>query len=106
MTLATDGKGLSEMGLDVATGKDCRFLEGALREDREICEIPGSPANRMDFKGVSTMMQMLEGDGPAPGAWTVAAQTPPAREDKGSSVSEQRTGDRKRRRPVPSHNPK
>lgn len=56
--MATDGKGLSEVALDVATGQDCRVLEGALREDREICEVPGSSATRDDFKGMSTIMEM------------------------------------------------
>lgn len=67
--LATDGKGLSEVALDAATGQDCRVLEGALREDREICEVPGSSATRDDFKGMSTIMEMLEAAEPAkPGA--------------------------------------
>lgn len=58
VVMATDGKGLSEVALDAATGHDCRLLEGALREDREICEIPGSSATRNDFKGMSTIMEM------------------------------------------------
>lgn len=50
-TLAT-GKGTGEHALDLVTGKDCRFLEGLVREDRKICESPGSPATAEDFKGV------------------------------------------------------
>ena len=66
VVMATDGKGLSEVALDVATGHDCRVLEGALREDREICEVPGSSATRDDFKGMSTIMEMLEARNGAP----------------------------------------
>ena len=72
VTIAAKGKGVSEIVLDAATGKDCRFLEGAVRKDREICETPGSPATRSDFKGVSTVVGMLEAER------VRAAERPPA----------------------------
>jgi len=59
---AVNGKGLAEDGVDVATGKDCRVIEGVTRKDRKLCETPGSPATEKDFKGLSGM-----GDDPAPG---------------------------------------
>ena len=54
-TLAT-GKGLGDHALDVATGDDCRFLEGLMRKDRNICETPGSPGTAGDFQGVSDLV--------------------------------------------------
>jgi hypothetical protein len=53
-TLAT-GKGLGDHALDLATGDDCRFLEGLVRKDRNICETPGSPGTAGDFQGVSDL---------------------------------------------------
>lgn len=50
---AVNGKGLVEDGIDVVTGKDCRLIEGAVREDRQTCEPRGSPATDKDFKGLS-----------------------------------------------------
>jgi hypothetical protein len=46
------GKSLSELALSWATGKDCRFMEGLLREDRKICEERDSPATDKDFNGL------------------------------------------------------
>ena len=46
------GKSLSEQGLDLATGKDCRVVEAALRDDRQFCEVRGSDATKSDFKGL------------------------------------------------------
>jgi len=50
---AVNGKGLAEDGVDLATGKDCRLIEGASREDRKVCETRGSAATKKDFKGLS-----------------------------------------------------
>lgn len=58
---AINGKGLVEDGVDVATGKDCRVIEGVTRSDRKVCETRGSPPTNKDFKGLEGM-----GDDPAP----------------------------------------
>ena len=58
-TTAWSGKGLSELALDRVTGKDCRFLDGALREDRDLCEPEGSAATEEDFKGVMTVVNYV-----------------------------------------------
>ena len=50
---AINGKGLVEDGADVVTGKDCRVIEGAVRDDRKICETRNSRATTKDFKGLS-----------------------------------------------------
>lgn len=50
-TVAT-GKGLSEHALSAATGKDCNILGSLLEKDRSLCEEPGSPATKNDFKGL------------------------------------------------------
>ena len=50
---AVNGKGLAEDGVDVATGKDGRVIEGAVRKDRQTCEPRGSPETEKDFKGFS-----------------------------------------------------
>ena len=49
---AATGKGLSEHALSAATDKDCNILESLLRKDRQLCEEPGSPATKNDFKGL------------------------------------------------------
>ena len=49
---AANGKGLAEDGVDMATGKDCRLIEGAVRKDRKFCETRGSPETKKDFKGI------------------------------------------------------
>ncbi len=54
-TLAT-GKGLGEHALDLATGRDCRILEGLTRKDRGVCEPEGSPATAGDFKGIGSLL--------------------------------------------------
>jgi hypothetical protein len=54
-TLAT-GKGLGDHALDLATGDDCRFLEGLVRNDRNVCETPGSPGTAGDFQGVTDLV--------------------------------------------------
>jgi len=53
---AINGKGLVEDGVDVVSGKDCRVIEGTVREDRQICEPRGSPATKKDFKGISGVL--------------------------------------------------
>ena len=50
---AVNGKGLAEDGADWLTGKDCRLIDGAVRDDRQICEVRGSRATKKDFKGLS-----------------------------------------------------
>jgi hypothetical protein len=59
---AVNGKGLVEDGVDLATGKDCRVLEGAVRDDRKICEPRGSPATKKDFKGISGLLNRGDED--------------------------------------------
>lgn len=78
-TMTTEGKGAGEVALDLATGKDCRMMEGFFRNDREICEQRGSTATQHDFKGV---IALLTND-PAPSdelhpAMLAAVATPPA----------------------------
>ena len=50
---AVNGKGLAEDGVDLATGEDCRVIEGTFRKDRKICETRDSPATKKDFKALS-----------------------------------------------------
>lgn len=49
---AATGKGLSEHALSAAIGKDCNVLESVLQKERQLCEEPGSPATKNDFKGL------------------------------------------------------
>lgn len=53
---AVNGKGLAEDGSDLVTGKDCRLIEGTLRDDRKVCETRGLPATKKDFKGASGLI--------------------------------------------------
>jgi hypothetical protein len=46
------GKGIADHTADFITGKDCRFIEGMLREDRELCEPVNAAATREDFRGL------------------------------------------------------
>ena len=46
------GADLGEHAASLFTGKDCRFSEGLMRADRDICETPGSAATRDDFHGI------------------------------------------------------
>lgn len=50
---AVNGKGLAEDAVDLATNKDCRLIEGAVRKNRKYCEPKGSSQTRKDFKGLS-----------------------------------------------------
>ncbi len=52
ISLASTGKGLSDHALDMITQQDCRILDGIMREERGVCEKPGSLATRNDFKGL------------------------------------------------------
>jgi hypothetical protein len=46
------GADLGEHAASLVTGKNCRFSEGLVREDRKICEDRGSAATREDFHGI------------------------------------------------------
>lgn len=52
---AATGKGLGEHAMDVATGRDCRVLEGLARDDRSVCERKNSPALEDDWKGLASL---------------------------------------------------
>ena len=52
---ASSGKGVAEHALDAATGKDCRILESALRQDRKLCETRGAPVTARDFRGLDSL---------------------------------------------------
>lgn len=56
-SVGTTGKGLQYHALSAMTGKDCRLLEGIVRQNRHICEVPGSPATENDFRGVVAMLR-------------------------------------------------
>ena len=75
---ALSGKGLGEHALDQITGLDCRLFEGVVRQDREVCEAPGSAATVRDFRGLPTILTMMRepSDGAAP---TVASRPAVAR---------------------------
>ena len=66
LSTAATGKGATEIALDALTGEDCRLLEGALREDRDFCEQPGSAATEEDFKGVVAWLEEDEPASPVP----------------------------------------
>jgi hypothetical protein len=55
------GADLGEHAVSLVTGKDCRFSEGLLREDRDVCEEPGSAATRDDFHGI--FVERIDPDG-------------------------------------------
>jgi hypothetical protein len=50
-TLAT-GQDLGEHALSLIMGKDCRFSEALITDERDICEEHGSPRTKNDFQGV------------------------------------------------------
>lgn len=52
ISLAVTGKGLADHALDMVTRRDCRILEGLVKEERHLCEQPGSLATLDDFHGV------------------------------------------------------
>lgn len=55
------GADLGEHAVSLVSGKDCRFSEGLMREDRDVCEEPGSPATRNDFHGI--FVERIDEDG-------------------------------------------
>lgn len=55
------GADLGEHAVSLVTGKDCRFSEGLMREDRDVCEEPGSAATRGDFHGI--FVERIDPDG-------------------------------------------
>ncbi len=55
------GRDLGEHALSALTGKDCRFLEAALREGRSFCEDKGSEATREDFGGLIALLEREDG---------------------------------------------
>jgi hypothetical protein len=55
------GADLGEHAASLVTGKDCRFSEGLMRADRQICEENGSPATRKDFHGI--FVERVDEDG-------------------------------------------
>jgi hypothetical protein len=67
-SVGTTGKGLQDHALSAVTGQDCRVLEGIVRQNRQICEEPGSPATEDDFKGVVVWLRGPEDDEANPAA--------------------------------------
>lgn len=59
-TLLT-GADLGEHAASLVTGKNCRFSEGLVRIDRQICEENGSRATRDDFHGI--FVERVDEDG-------------------------------------------
>ncbi len=55
------GADLGEHAVSLVSGKDCRFSEGLMREDRDVCEEPGSAATRDDFHGI--FIERIDEDG-------------------------------------------
>ena len=55
------GADLGEHAASLVTGKNCRFSEGLVREDRKICEDRGSAATREDFHGI--FVERIDSDG-------------------------------------------
>jgi len=78
------GRDLGEHALSAATGKDCRFLESALRSDRGFCEDHGSAATGEDFGGLIALLEPRNNEGTvlaaAPAAPNVHGFTPIDRE--------------------------
>jgi len=88
ISTAATGKGLGEHALSAITEKDCAIIEGTLRSDRKVCEVPGSEATKSDFKGIATLFDdkreaapatmLAEGAAePAPGQTATSAFEPP-----------------------------
>lgn len=51
---AATGKGLGEHAMDLATGRDCNFMEGLVRKDRKVCERKSSSALKADWRGLAS----------------------------------------------------
>jgi hypothetical protein len=60
-TLAT-GQDLGEHALSLIMGKDCRFSEALITDERDICEEHGSPRTRNDFEGLLIAGKDAEGN--------------------------------------------
>lgn len=56
------GRDLGEHALSALTGKDCRFLEAALREGRSFCEDRDSTATKDDFGGLIALFRNDDGE--------------------------------------------
>lgn len=56
------GRDLGEHALSALTGKDCRFLEAALRDGRSFCEEHNSVATKGDFGGLVALFKSDDGD--------------------------------------------
>lgn len=69
---AATGKGLGDYAMDAATGRDCRIVEGLVREDRKVCERKNSPALAEDWHGLAS----LDGGTPQP-PYTGRPEMPP-----------------------------
>ncbi len=86
---ATTGRGLQDHALSAVTGQDCRLVEGIFRENRRICEEPGSPATEDDFRGIVAMLTGANEDEPSEGTPEEDAETTLANaENTGEEVSE------------------
>lgn len=62
----TTGKGLTEHALSEATGRDCNILGTVFNPDRELCEVPGSPATKGEFRGIFALGSEKEKPLPKP----------------------------------------
>ena len=60
MSSGLTGKSLTEMAMDLVTGKDCRIMESIMRDERKLCEDRGSPETENDFHGVLTLGEKRE----------------------------------------------
>ena len=56
-TSGLTGKSLTEMAMDLVTGKDCRIMESVMRDERKLCEERNSPATYDDFNGVLSLVR-------------------------------------------------
>jgi hypothetical protein len=51
-SVGATGKPVHDPALSAVTDKDCRVMEGAIREDRKMCKEKGAPATERDLKSV------------------------------------------------------
>ena len=75
VSLLASGKGLADHAMDMVTRRDCRLLDGLLREERRVCEERGSLATLADFRGYAPLRNLLAGAGPAPDTPRLALDT-------------------------------
>ena len=64
---AITGKGTNEHALSLVMNEDCRFVDGLLSADRDICEPYGSAATEGDFRGLSGAVDLKSSNGPPRG---------------------------------------